>query len=197
MPRALDAEKRTRILLAAREKFSEKGYNQTPMSDIAQEAGIAHGTLYLYYPAKEALAQALCEDFFERLGRLVLPRAEAAENLEDLVQVLALALDFIRGESDLMRMLNLQSGLSNEPGSEPEKTVRVKFYSELSRVLEAKMEQGIVARYEPEALAVLVAGLVEWVAEAALVQGFGSLEQYEPTLFAFVRNALAPRQTQS
>jgi AcrR family transcriptional regulator len=193
MPRTLDESKRTRILHAAREKFSEKGYSQTPMSDIAQEAGIAHGTLYLYYPAKEALAQALCEDFYARLGRLVLPKAEAAANLDEVVQVLGIALDFIRRESDLVKMLNLQTRLSGDPQARPDRSVRVEFYNHLSKILETKMAQGIVAQYEPETLAAMVAGLVEWVAEAALVQGFGSLERYEPTLLAFVRNALMPK----
>ena len=43
------------ILEAARKVFAEKGYNSASVEDIAHEAGIAKGTLYLYYPSKQGI----------------------------------------------------------------------------------------------------------------------------------------------
>ena len=41
--------KREAILAAARTLFAQKGYEETTIADIAREAGIAVGTVYLYF----------------------------------------------------------------------------------------------------------------------------------------------------
>jgi AcrR family transcriptional regulator len=43
------------ILEAARRVFSEKGFEQASVDDIAHAAGVAKGTVYLYYPSKREL----------------------------------------------------------------------------------------------------------------------------------------------
>ncbi len=48
-------DKRTRILRSAARLFSRQGYNEASMKDIADDAGIAVGTIYLYYRNKEDL----------------------------------------------------------------------------------------------------------------------------------------------
>lgn len=48
-------DKNTRILEAAFALFSEKGYNNTKIVDIATRAGIGKGTVYEYYDSKEDL----------------------------------------------------------------------------------------------------------------------------------------------
>ncbi len=46
-------DKDMRILTAAFDLFSEKGYNNTKIMDIAVKAGIGKGTIYEYYDSKE------------------------------------------------------------------------------------------------------------------------------------------------
>ena len=48
-------QKRRLIMKAALKIFSRKGYSPTALDEIAQEAGIAKGTLYLYFKDKEDL----------------------------------------------------------------------------------------------------------------------------------------------
>lgn len=52
-------ETRERICRVARNLFQEKGFERTTTRDIANEAAIATGTLFNYFPTKEALAMAL------------------------------------------------------------------------------------------------------------------------------------------
>jgi len=52
-------ERRAAILAAALDVFSENGFAATRLDDVAQKAGVAKGTLYLYFPDKEALFEAL------------------------------------------------------------------------------------------------------------------------------------------
>lgn len=49
------AETQARIVEAARVRFLSDGFERTRMLDVARDAGLAKGTLYLYFPTKEAL----------------------------------------------------------------------------------------------------------------------------------------------
>jgi len=51
----LTERRREAILSAARAVFARKGYAHTVVEDIAGEAGIGKGTLYLYFPSKEQI----------------------------------------------------------------------------------------------------------------------------------------------
>ena len=64
-------QKRSRILRAAIEVFASKGYFAARMTDVASEAKVADGTLYLYFEGKEHLLMSIFDDvlgrFIERL----------------------------------------------------------------------------------------------------------------------------------
>src|SRR5690242_12712168 len=53
------ADKREAILAAALRLIARLGLHAAPMSAVAREAGVAAGTLYLYFPSKEAMINAL------------------------------------------------------------------------------------------------------------------------------------------
>jgi AcrR family transcriptional regulator len=56
------------LMDAGAELFAEKGYEATTMTEIASRAGAAIGSLYQFFPSKEALAEALFNRFAERAG---------------------------------------------------------------------------------------------------------------------------------
>jgi len=58
--------KRAAILEAALKLFSQYGYRRTSIDDIAREAEIAKGTVYLSFKSKEEIFRALCENLIER-----------------------------------------------------------------------------------------------------------------------------------
>jgi AcrR family transcriptional regulator len=51
--------RRQQIIVAAKRVFSEKGFNRATMEDIAQEAELSPGTLYLYFKNKDELYASL------------------------------------------------------------------------------------------------------------------------------------------
>jgi AcrR family transcriptional regulator len=59
------------VLDAALDLFIEQGFAATRVEDIARRAGLSKGTVYLYFPSKQALMEAL-------VRRAVLPIADAA-----------------------------------------------------------------------------------------------------------------------
>ena len=56
-------ETRERILVAAVQRFSNFGYRRTSINDVAEEAGLARATVYLYWKSKEDLFVAGLERF--------------------------------------------------------------------------------------------------------------------------------------
>ena len=55
-------QRRGSILQAARAVFARQGYANTVVDDIATHAGIAKGTVYLYFPSKEQIYLAALLD---------------------------------------------------------------------------------------------------------------------------------------
>jgi len=53
------SERRTAILSAALEEFAARGFEATRLDDVARRAGVAKGTIYLYFRDKQSLFQEL------------------------------------------------------------------------------------------------------------------------------------------
>ena len=65
MPKVVDREEMQHgILDAAMQVYVKKGYHAATIADVAQEAGLGKGTLYLYFKTKEAIAISMVERHF-------------------------------------------------------------------------------------------------------------------------------------
>jgi AcrR family transcriptional regulator len=61
------AEREAQILDSARRIFSEKGYGEATVAEIASGADVVEGTVYTYFESKRALLIAVMRVFFESL----------------------------------------------------------------------------------------------------------------------------------
>src|SRR6476659_3781371 len=66
--RAGGGDKRERILDAAELVFAQHGFFAAKVSEIAKEAGVADGTIYLYFKNKDDLLISLFESRMERVN---------------------------------------------------------------------------------------------------------------------------------
>lgn len=71
MARPLDQDKKDRIVDAAVAGFGEDGYERTTIMRIARRAQLSIGTVYTYFPDKEALFVATVENVWERFFALM------------------------------------------------------------------------------------------------------------------------------
>jgi AcrR family transcriptional regulator len=67
-------ETRERILNAALTLFHKRGFDASTMRDVAEEAGVATGAAYYYFPSKDAIIM----DFYRRSSMEMQPKIEAA-----------------------------------------------------------------------------------------------------------------------
>jgi TetR/AcrR family transcriptional regulator, repressor of fatR-cypB operon len=65
------ADKRDVILDAALSCFVAQGFHATAVPEVAKKAGVATGTLYHYFPSKEAMVNALYRKWKEAIARQV------------------------------------------------------------------------------------------------------------------------------
>ncbi len=65
------AGKRERILDAAERVFAERGFFAAKVADVAREAGVADGTIYLYFKSKDDLLVSLFEARMEIVNRVL------------------------------------------------------------------------------------------------------------------------------
>jgi TetR/AcrR family fatty acid metabolism transcriptional regulator len=105
---AARGDKRERILGAAVRVFASRGFHATRVSDVASAAGVADGTIYLYFKSKDALLVSLFESHVERLLAFLekeLPRsASPSEKLKRIVEV---QLGLLEGERDLAEVVTV------------------------------------------------------------------------------------------
>src|SRR5690606_18285696 len=85
--RPLVPHRRERILEAARALLHEKGWDQTPVSEVAALAGISKGAVYLEFETKTEMLDALILESTRRLISEVRARVEQTDGLLDLPQV--------------------------------------------------------------------------------------------------------------
>lgn len=79
--RARGVQRVTELLDAGARLFVQKGYDATTMTEIAQCAGASIGSLYQFFPSKEALAEGLFSRYVERLSSRLEALIEGAPNL--------------------------------------------------------------------------------------------------------------------
>jgi AcrR family transcriptional regulator len=86
------AETVARILDAAARIFDERGYRSTTTNHVAEAAGVSIGSLYQYFPNKDALLVALAEHHIESLaqqfGERLISLREQRPTLEEVVRML-------------------------------------------------------------------------------------------------------------
>jgi TetR/AcrR family fatty acid metabolism transcriptional regulator len=101
-------DKRERILDAAVRVFARKGFYLTRVSEVAKAAGVADGTIYLYFKSKDDLLVSLFEHRIERLLTYMdteLPRVASATY--KLQRVIELQLGLLEGERDLAEVVTV------------------------------------------------------------------------------------------
>lgn len=155
MTRQQPAEvRRQRILDAATSLFIKGGLRETSMDAVASAAGIAKGTVYIYFPSRSDLLAALRHRYAEDLARRaarILNAADAGNgrSLAGAYQRLAADLsDFVLTNQRLYHVLFQEAGVSEEETMEPLRSVvRDSLQRAMDRGMIAPMDADILMRF--------------------------------------------------
>ncbi|AIY19236.1 TetR/AcrR family transcriptional regulator [Pimelobacter simplex] len=72
--------RRAQLLAIAAEMFATRGYSQTTVRDIADEAGILSGSLYHHFDSKEAMLTEILQEFMGNLLQQIREIADAEDS---------------------------------------------------------------------------------------------------------------------
>ena len=185
-------ERRNEILDTAGRLFMTKGYNSVSISDIAEEIGIAKGTIFYYFNSKEELLDAAFLKVFEK----IIANAKKIvddKNLNAIEKMIKLAdiKSVTRGDEKLKEFFE-----TSPPPGNNEMTLKrlILFISSVSPLIAQIIKQGInektmYTRYPDEVAEIITAaektlflGLFECSPEALLKKMFAYLHFVEIVL---------------
>jgi TetR/AcrR family transcriptional regulator, fatty acid metabolism regulator protein len=114
--RTKEGNKETDILEAAIKVFAEDGYHKAKIHKIADAAGVATGSVYVYYKNKETILRKIFEDVWEKLysetkASIDNPQMSPVEKFDSLIDILfdtfienpSLALVFVNEQNHLLQ----------------------------------------------------------------------------------------------
>ncbi|MCS6913329.1 MAG: TetR/AcrR family transcriptional regulator [Myxococcales bacterium] len=137
----LRAQRRQQVRQAARRLFAQRGYHDTSIQDILQEAGIARGTFYLHFDSKRAVFDDLVDDFLDRIRSMVRRVDTSPGAPPPLVQIeqnLSRVMDVLSSDRDMTRiLLHLAQGLDKDCDAKV-----ADFYDRVLLLLGGALEQG-------------------------------------------------------
>jgi AcrR family transcriptional regulator len=172
--------RRQQIIVAAKRVFSEKGFNKTTMEDIAKEAELSPGTLYLYFKNKEELYASLSLRILQYLHIRVTHVNEKTElSTEDKLKALMDAMYDVYDFDPLIiiNMFHLQSSetlknLSDELMGEI-KDLSKKSIGAIAKIFEEGINSGTFVNHHPVALAdifwSMFSGVILWEASKRII----------------------------
>jgi len=139
------------ILDAAAAEMAAKGYHLATVKEIAARAGVATGTVYVYFPNKESLCHALVDRLVEKVIVAVIAERQHVTSLLDKLKVsLSVFARVFTEEKDLAKVLLIQA-----PGAGPGfdrhlALVNDRFAAFIRQDLEDAMDEGLIPPMDTE-----------------------------------------------
>jgi len=102
-------DKRERILDAAELIFAQRGFFSARVSEIAREAGVADGTIYLYFKSKDDLLISLFESRMERVNNTLCDAIASGKTAtEKLTLFIRTQLQMVRDNPNVAEVLTVE-----------------------------------------------------------------------------------------
>ncbi len=199
--------RRQQIIVAAKRVFSEKGFNKATMEDIAKEAELSPGTLYLYFKNKEELYASLSLRILQYLHIRVthvnkVPDLGPVNKLDALMEAMYDVYDF--DPLIIINMFHLQSSetLKNLSDTllQEIKDLSRKSIGAIAKIFEEGIKAGAFLDRHPMALAdifwSLFSGVVLWEASKKIVDAKKDyLKDTLRTAFEIFRGGIVIKET--
>jgi AcrR family transcriptional regulator len=183
MPRLPDPERRALILRVARQHFARAGFTSTTMADIARAAGMGVGSLYVYFPTKDAIALTLLQTYLDELERAVVPPMMELHGGEALARSIAVGFQLAACNEDIILLLHQVP---------PEMSVPIcqQLPQALEPAVARQINQGHFRPGDPQFITQWVNNQINWAITACVLEKRDSLASYQRQLTDLISRAL-------
>jgi TetR/AcrR family fatty acid metabolism transcriptional regulator len=138
------SDKHNKIIHAATKVFARKGFFNARISDIAKEAKVADGTIYLYFNNKFDILITLFE---EEIGKLILEIKQLIKNETDPAKKLAVFalyhMKLVESKKELVEVLQLEIRQSNTYMKEYRNTKFIEYIDIIASIIQQGQETGL------------------------------------------------------
>ena len=171
MARRRVGNKRERIIASAGRLFGEKGYHNTTTAEIAETAGVAAGTIYIYFSSKEELLVAVFEEFLGRHMQTLREGVAKEQTPEGKVKrLLSLGLELMEANPDGARIFLSQLRQSTSMIKMVVKRSSRAYKDIIEEILEEGVRRGACRQMNVRAAASMLFGafqstVLDWVAD--------------------------------
>ncbi len=144
-------DRREQIADAAIRVFAQKGFSETTIKDIAQEAGITSGLIYHYFENKDALLEEIIKGLSASRMVRELPPEKLSQPLEPLLtSILTQVLDVVEGEKYLQFIRIYLPEIVHHPELVSFGVIDIQGGADfLERILAARIEKGEICPVDP------------------------------------------------
>jgi len=154
------------ILATALKLFSDKGFHNVSMQQVAEESEFAVGTLYKFFESKEALFAELIGSCARRISDILIPILDdSVDEKQKIVNYIEAHKQIIEDNAPSIRLYlsqNLPSALTLRPDVEPETDrVREVVQQKLSDIFKSGMHKGIFKSFDPSITALSLSAILE------------------------------------
>ena len=165
IPSPSPKDKRRRIHDAAVKVFAEKGFFGARVSDIAREAGVADGTIYLYFKNKDDLLISLFEDRMDEIMAAFEAQLEGLDPPAQLERFVAVHLEMVAERPRLAEVLTVELHQSSKFMHEYRAPGFQRYLGLLEAIIERGQAQGLFATdLHPKLLKRVIFGALDEVA---------------------------------
>jgi TetR/AcrR family transcriptional regulator, fatty acid metabolism regulator protein len=188
------SDKRERILAAAERVFARHGFFAAKVSEIAKDAGVADGTIYLYFKNKDDLLISLFENRMRQVNATLSAAIDGKPPLDQLRALIRTYLRLIHDEPAAAEVLTIELRQSNKFMKEYENTAFADFLRMVGGIVARGQELGEMDASVPSHVAArMIFGALDelalaWVLARAPTIG-GSTPGARPKKFDIVRAA--------
>jgi len=159
--RVTKTSRKEEIMKAAAVLFSQKSYHDVTVDQIAEQVGVAKGTIYLYFESKENLYLGILEHTHGTIESILVKEIEKNDPApQKLKKVLTLLFQFYFQNRDVLRILTRdETRLIREhfDFTERWRHRRIKLYR---KILEKGIKEGSFRPANTELMALIIFGLV-------------------------------------
>ena len=190
-----DPDKPQQIIAAAIRVFARSGYYNSRVSDIAREAGIASGTIYLYFKTKDEILVTLFREKMAEWVALVRQELAAERNpLAKIRKIVALHFKVLEENPDLAEVVQveLRQGQKFFRGASAHEVSA--YFDVINDVLEEGVGAGLIRRDLPVKVATkMLFGAMDQLATSWVLgkRGYRLTEAAEPVATIFLQGVCA------
>lgn len=191
MARPADPHRREAILRAAAEVFTEQGFSDTRLADIAQRAGVVTSTLYLYFGSKEEMASAIAQENRQILLDQLEPVLSHLRGEKDIAQFVEIVLAHAKAHRDQIIVSNLESGLSTLRLGR-RRTGRGPRIEKSIEAIRSLIAEGVLYPYNPEWVMEMLIMMMRWIVSQYLTITEQEEESFKQFCVQWLSQALLP-----